>query len=129
MQPLAPQPAATPEIIPETCPVCHRPVAPGEYFCPNCGHELHLKPPSALQQAWVYFVSLFLPPFGLWYTWRYLKAGDKKSKTVGIMTIILTIVSVIVSVWLWQALIQPFIANYTNQQNQLLNQQLNQFGL
>jgi hypothetical protein len=52
------------------------------------------------KQIWVYFVSLFLPPFGLWYAWKYLKEGDYESRKIGIIAIILTIISVIITIWL-----------------------------
>jgi len=40
-----------------------------------------------------------LPPFGLWYVWKYLKQKDGKSKKIGIAAAILTVISVIVAIW------------------------------
>ncbi|MCL5016391.1 MAG: zinc-ribbon domain-containing protein [Patescibacteria group bacterium] len=111
------------------CPVCHQPVSPEAYFCPNCGHPLKSKPPEIFERLIVYAVSILLPPFGLGYAWKYLKAGDKASRAIGIMAIVLTTISIIGSIFAWQFWIQPLITNYANQQNQQLNQQLNQFGL
>jgi len=84
------------------CPACKSSVPADSFFCPNCGKELKPKSPSStiVKQIVIYFVSLFLPPFGLWYAWKYLKAGDYKSKKIGAVAIILTIISIVVTLWL-----------------------------
>ena len=96
------------------CPYCKSMVLPDAYFCPNCGKQLKDKPLSAtlLKQIIIYSVSFFLPPFGLWYAFKYLKAGDSKSKKIGIVAIILTIISIALTIWLTYGIInsvmQPF---------------------
>ena len=84
------------------CPFCKSSIPIATYFCPNCGKQLKDKPPDTtlLKKIVVYAVSLFLPPFGLWYAWKYLKAGDYESRKIGIVAIILTITSIIVTLWL-----------------------------
>ncbi len=98
-----------------TCPSCHSTVSVTSYFCPNCGKPLKDKLPvvSLSRQIIVYFVSLFLPPFGFWYAWKYLKQPDDKSKKIGIAAVILTIISVIVTIW--------FTKGFINLINQILN--------
>jgi hypothetical protein len=91
------------EIQPETiCPSCKSAVSAAAYFCPNCGKQLRDKPPDTtlLKKIIVYSVSLFLPPFGLWYAWKYLKYGDYESRRICIIAVILTIISIIVTTWL-----------------------------
>ena|ERR1035437_6387883 len=84
------------------CPSCKSVVLATAFFCPSCGKQLKDKVQSTTlsKKAVVYFVSLFLPPFGLWYARKYLKAGDYESRKIGIVAIILTIISVVVTFWL-----------------------------
>ena len=87
-----------PEII---CPSCKSSVAADAFFCPVCGKQLKDKPPeiTLLKQITAYLVSLFLPPLGLWYVWKYYRAGDYASKRIAIICLILTLVSMIFTLW------------------------------
>ena len=80
------------------CPVCHTEVKSTDYFCSNCGKNLKPEPPSTslTRQIVIYLESFFLPPYGIVIGIRYLRQGDSKSKTVGIISIILTIVSLLI---------------------------------
>src|SRR4030066_1000790 len=80
------------------CPVCHTEVKPTDYFCSNCGKNLKPEAPSTSlnKQIIIYLESFFLPPYGIIIGLRYLKAGDSKSKTVGIISIVLTIISLLI---------------------------------
>ncbi len=96
------------EVQTETiCPACKSIISTTAYFCPNCGKQLKDKAPSATfaKQALIYFVSLFLPPFGLWYAWKYIKYGDYTSIKIGTIAIILTIISILATIWLTQGFI------------------------
>jgi hypothetical protein len=97
------------------CPACQAPVAETAYFCPNCGKVLREKPPSTSiwKQIVVYAVSLFAPPFGLWYAWKYLRQPEKISKYIGLTAIILTVISVVITVQIGQ--------QFMNQVDQSLN--------
>jgi uncharacterized membrane protein YqaE (UPF0057 family) len=59
-------------------------------------------PPSTTssKKIIVYAISLFLPPFGLWYAWKYLKYNNYESKKIGVVAIILTIISTVITLWL-----------------------------
>jgi hypothetical protein len=83
------------------CKECEHEISDEALTCPNCGKPQKDKPlaVSISRQAIVYFVSLFLPPFGLWYIWKYLKQKDQKSKKIGYVALVLTIISVIVTIW------------------------------
>lgn len=84
------------------CPVCHVAVRPTDFFCYNCGKNLHGKPleTTKLMEYMYYAGSVLLPPIGLWWGVRYLKQSDEKSKRIGWICIILTIISFfLVSVW------------------------------
>ncbi|KKQ25605.1 MAG: hypothetical protein US39_C0006G0043 [Microgenomates group bacterium GW2011_GWC1_37_12b] len=83
---------------PVKCPTCHTDVRPGDYFCYNCGKNLKPKPPSTSlqQQIIVYLESIFLPPFGIFIGFRYLRQSDYKSKAVGIAAVVLTILSLVI---------------------------------
>ena len=123
--PVAPLPpplqAQTPLSSPALCPVCHQPVPPNAYFCPNCGAPLRTKPPSVWQQLSAYLVSFFLPPFGLAYSFKFLRQNDPIAKRAGWITIILTVVSLILTVWLSEL--------FVNSLSQSINQSLNQVNL
>ena len=83
------------------CKECGHEISDEALVCPNCGKPQRDKPPlvSLSRQVVVYFVSLFLPPFGLWYVWKYLKQKDGKFKKIGIVALILTIISIIITIW------------------------------
>jgi len=97
------------------CKECGREISDEALVCPNCGkpQKEKLPPVSLSRQMTVYFVSLFLPPFGLWYVWKYLKQKDGKSKKIGIAAAILTAISIIVAIW--------FTERFVNSINQALN--------
>lgn len=84
---------------PILCPFCNTTIENTAYFCPNCGKQLKNTPSdtSTLKKIVVYAVSLLLPPFGLWYAWKYLQTGDYESRKVGVIAIVLTILSIIVT--------------------------------
>lgn len=52
------------------------------------------------KQVIIYLVSFFLPPFGLIWAFKYLKADDEKAKKIGWIAVALTIVSLIINFWL-----------------------------
>ena len=82
------------------CIRCNAEVSENAYFCSHCGKSLPLKPAntSISKQALVYFVSLFLAPLGLGYTFKYLRQSDKKSKIIGIVSLVLTIIAIVIVV-------------------------------
>src|SRR5258708_3542812 len=85
-----------------TCPACGKPVPPEFSFCPNCGKQLKDKSLSTtiLMQAWLYFMSVFLPPLGLWPGIKYFKSNDPKTQQIGMIVIVLTVLSTIITIWL-----------------------------
>lgn len=68
------------------------------------------------KQLWIYLVSFFLPPFGIWPAVKYLRQPDEKSKKIGLVAIFLTIISLLITVWLTM--------NFINSFNRQLNSQL-----
>jgi len=97
------------------CKECGHEISDEALACPNCGKPQRNKPLSVslLRQITVYSISLFLPPFGFWYVWKYLKQKDGKSKKIGIAALILTIISIIFTIW--------FTKRLVNSINQTLN--------
>ena len=88
------------------CKECGHEISDEALACPNCGKPQRDRHPSVLlsRQITVYAVSLFLPPFGLWYAWKYLKQKDGKSKKIGIAVLILTVISVVFTIWFTERL-------------------------
>ncbi len=88
------------------CPVCHQPLQPEFYFCPNCGKSLKEKPPStsAGAQIGLYLMSIITPllcfiTIGSWHGMKYFKSEDPHAKQIGIISIILMIISTVVTSW------------------------------
>ena len=85
-------------------------------FCPQCGKKMKATPisTSISEQIKAYLICLLAPPFGLWYTYKYFKRGDRKGKIIGYITIILTMAAAVFLVRLTQSLINT--ANQTLQE-------------
>ena len=79
------------------CTICKQAIQVNWNFCPNCGNTLRIRPlPTSLgKQLLIYAISFFLPPFGLGYAFKYLKQNDRKTRIIGMVSIILTTFSVI----------------------------------
>jgi hypothetical protein len=99
-----------------TCPMCHTAVRPTDYFCFNCGKNLHPVPPSTTieKQVMLYVGSLLLPPMGIFWGWPYIRAADTKSKTVGYITVAITVVAII----LYTGWTIQFMNSFTSQMSQ-----------
>jgi hypothetical protein len=96
---------------PLLCPVCHEPVRPEFYFCPNCGKNLKEKPlsTSLSAQISIYFFSIITPPMCFltikwWHGVKYMKADNPKAKEIGLIAIVLLALSTAVTAWLLYAL-------------------------
>lgn len=99
------------------CPVCHTSVRPTDYFCFNCGKNLHPAPPSTTieKQLMIYIGSFLLPPMGVIWGFPYLRASDTKSKTVGYIAVAITVVTIIIyAVW-----INKIMSGVSQQMNQV----------
>ena len=106
--------------IPSNCKNCGYQILGDYYFCPNCGKKLK-NPPLALtisKQIYIYFISVALPPLGLWPGIKYLLDKRPKAKIIGTVAIILTIISSILTVQLTLSLL--------NGQKDVASQQLQQ---
>lgn len=111
----------TMEIHP-ACSVCHTEVRDTDYFCFNCGKNLHEKPLSitVMDQVLLYAGSLLLPPMGILWGIKYLKQQDQKSRYVGIVAIAITVIVI-----LW---ITNYIMNVFTAVNSQVNTQLDGLG-
>ncbi len=108
MEPLAPAVSVVAVTsVPETCPVCHQPLLPAYYFCPNCGASVHTVPLSTtpLTQAGIYAFSIILPVVCYvfvtrWPGIKYFKSKDPKAKRIGEVAWALLILSTVITFWL-----------------------------
>src|ERR1035437_3059110 len=89
------------------CSVCHQPILPQYYFCPNCGTKLNQAPLSTTiqTQAWIYAFSIILPMILFifvtkWPGMKYFKSNDPKAKQIGQIAWGLLILSTIIVIWL-----------------------------
>lgn len=77
-----------------TCKYCSAQILDSYYFCPNCGKKIK-EPPfkfSLSRAIFIFLVSIFLPPFGLFPAIKYFVAPDIKAKLVGAVGTVLNIV-------------------------------------
>jgi hypothetical protein len=90
------------EQIPEQtlCPACHVEVRPGDYFCFNCGKNLHSAPPSMAMSTLLGYSagSVVLPPMGIIWGIRYIGSTDTKAKIFGLFLIFITIAELVLIV-------------------------------
>lgn len=95
-------------IIQKQCPKCKAGASETAYFCSNCGQPLKPRPEdtSVQKQILIYLVSFLLAPFGLVYTFRYLHQPDRKSKTIGTVSLILTVLAIIAVIYTGTAFIK-----------------------
>ena len=87
------------------CPTCHTVVRPTDYFCFNCGKNLHEKllPTSRATEIMYYVGSLLLPPIGIWWGFKYLRQDDRDSKRIRFICMAITVISTLIAVqWTMQ---------------------------
>jgi len=91
---------------PAICPVCHQPVRPEFYFCPNCGKDLKEKPVSvsAGAQTSLYLMSIVTPllcflTIRWWKGMRYLRSSNPQARLIGFVAAVLMAVTTIVLTW------------------------------
>ncbi|MDP1721950.1 MAG: hypothetical protein Q8L37_01955 [Candidatus Gottesmanbacteria bacterium] len=82
-----------------TCPGCHIAIRPTDYFCFNCGKNLHVVPPGTtpVDQIKLYAGSILLAPMGIFWGLKYLRENDDKAKIVGVIAMILSGVTFIIA--------------------------------
>jgi hypothetical protein len=104
------------------CTICHQPVLPSYYFCPNCGAKLNTPPlsTSISSQVQLYLFSLILPvicylAITKWKGVKYVKSSDVKTKNIGIIACVLLGLSSIVTIWYATVWTQNEIQSATSQ--------------
>ncbi len=80
-----------------TCSQCHVTVRATDYYCYNCGKNLHPVPlrTDAGTLIALFLKTILLPPFGILWGFKYLRQTDDKSKIVGIATMVITVIEII----------------------------------
>lgn len=103
------------------CPFCKFPVSENFLFCPNCGKKIKSPPLSITigKQIYLYLISIFLPPFGLFPGIKYASQPDRERKIIGFTLITLTILSTAATAW--------FTINFMSILNTTLNTQLGSY--
>lgn len=100
------------------CPGCHIAVRPTDYYCFNCGKNLHVAPvgTTPLDQMKLYGASILLAPMGIFWGLKYLKENDDKAKIVGVVAMILSGVTFIIAA--------QYTVSFINSLNSQVGQQL-----
>lgn len=111
---------------PMICPICHFPVKPEYYFCPNCGAKLTTPPlgTGLLDQLLLYAFSLVLPWIAYlaitkWQGIKYLRAPGSRAKQMGLIALVLLIISSIAMFWFTTMWVQGYIQQSLTDVNNL----------
>ena len=106
----------------KNCQKCAFVLMGTEKFCPNCGQEVNGGglSTSVMSQIGIYAMSIFLPPFGLGTTLKYIRSEDSQAKIIGWVSLGLTVAALLFGIWSVNLMMKNI--------NQLLNQQLNLVG-
>jgi hypothetical protein len=101
------------------CDICHVHVRATDYYCFNCGKNLHPIPPSIRveSQLLLYIGSFLLPPMGIFWGWKYIAAKDTITRVVGLVAICITLISLFVSVKLTMNFINSIGSQMSQYQN------------
>lgn len=101
------------------CPTCHTTVRPTDYFCFNCGKNLHEKPLSTSKTTeFLYYAgSILLPPLGFWWAYKYYKQGGNDGKRIALICSVLTVLATIIAAR-WSIRIMDQVNSQVNQQLQ-----------
>lgn len=102
------------EII-EVCPFCHIGVRTTDFYCFNCGKNLHPKPLSTSipSQVVLYLGSVFLAPLGILWGFRYIRQESSTSKVVGLIAGLLSLATVVI--------VLSIVGNLFNTVNEQIN--------
>ena len=99
-------PAVAAAPAPAFCPVCHQPILPQYYFCPNCGANLHPAPlpttPAAQTNLYIWSVVTPMLAFlslSKWQGLKYYRSADPKAKQMGSTAFALIIISTLVVIY------------------------------
>lgn len=105
------------------CKFCSLPVSDLDYYCANCGKMIKEKPVSMSFWAilWLFVLSIFLPPFGLGQTIKYIKSSNINSRILGIISLVVTILAIIITTKL--------AMNYFDNVTKEMNRQLQDFQI
>ena len=110
------------------CSLCHQPILPQYYFCPNCGNKINATPlaTTVRTQVKIYLFSLILPLICFifitrWPGVKYFKSADPKAKRIGEIAWVILILSSIIVIWLGIVWTQEFIQSSVNSMNVDLN--------
>lgn len=92
---------------PLLCRVCHQPLQPQYYFCPNCGTKVQAVPLSITtnSQIALYAFSIILPWIAFimitrWQGITYLRSNNAKTRQVGMIATALLLLSTIFTFYL-----------------------------
>lgn len=126
-----PNAAASVPSHPGVCPVCHLPVSPDFYFCPNCGAKVH-EPPlsvSPLNQFLLYAFSIVLPmicylAITKWQGITYLRSNDEKTRQVGVIACCLLVLSSFVTFYYAYVWTEEALQQANTEVNQEMGQEL-----
>lgn len=96
------------------CPNCKKEILTNSNFCQFCGYVLHENLGFG-KKLYIYCLSIFLPPLGLIWFFKYFKS--EKYKRVAYLALILTIIASFCAIWWTIDFMQNFqksLVKYSN---------------
>lgn len=99
------------------CPFCAKEIDPKAYYCPECGKKVREKPvPLGFWPIVALFaLCIFLPPFNIGLTIKYMKSPDPKAKKIGVISLIVMI-AVLVAVGISTYFVTKYVSDQVNTQ-------------
>jgi uncharacterized membrane protein YvbJ len=84
----------------ERCPFCKKEISPNDVYCSGCGNKLPDReaPFTTTQKIKMYFLSIVLAPFGLYWFFKYFKDPNTEKKKVAYSILYISIFMVVVLV-------------------------------
>ena len=117
----------------QKCSSCGAMIFPTDNFCSHCGAKIskELDHIGIGRQIYIYSISILAPPFGLIWTFKYLRQNHSQVKWVGMVAGILTLASLWITIWLTVGFIQTTqnILNSTLNPSSSLNSNILNKGL
>lgn len=95
----------------KNCQKCAFGLLGTENYCPNCGQNIKemILSTSVRSQIWLYLTSIFLFPFGLGKTFRYIRLENSRAKIIGWVSLAITLTALLFGIWRINVLIQGIV--------------------
>jgi hypothetical protein len=109
------------------CPFCNNKIEAKAFYCPVCGKKVREKPLSTSfgPVFLIFFLCVFLPPFNIGKTIKYMRSPDPKAKKIGLISLAVMFITLI-----GYGIITYITTTYVmNEVNRQVGESLKMYGL